>query len=388
MGCARMRRGKQKNKFIGRYLSLPGFLLGMVFVLSGILSFGTRISLTEAIRSDKEQRVSGRETGAPLARGEQGAGKVYAYKSYPLDEIQRYDIRLTINEDGSARIRYDLKWKVLNDSSEGPLTWVKIGIGNQHAKDFEGKSDTVKSVKYMRDQGGDYARVDLDGKYYAGDIVDFSFELTQYNIFQEDSENRKVVYTFTPGWFDDTPVDEMNIYWGTDKVRQTDGFLRSDDGQEAQTLMIDGRQYYHAGRTGLDQGEKMTVSVSYDPDAYGFVDGSSIRPNGNLYLYLALVMLGGPVLVFVLLRFLGRGKTLADTYDANAGSGRAYFHGRGSGGGGSCACACACAGGGRAGCSRKDFYGTRVSTLKVREALREVVRTERDSSSVHSADHR
>ena len=29
---------------------------------------------------------------------------------------------------------------------------------------------------------------------------------------------------------------------------------------------------------------------------------------------------------------------------------------RGGGGGFSCACACACAGGGRAGCSMKDFY--------------------------------
>ncbi len=383
-----MRREKRKNKFIGRYLFLPGFLLGMVFVLSGILSFGTGISLTEAIRSDKEQRASGRETGVSLARGEQGAGKVYAYKSYPLDEIQRYDIRLTINEDGSARIRYDLKWKVLDDSSEGPLTWVKIGIGNQHAKDFEGKSDTVKSVKYMRDQGGDYARVDLDGKYYAGDIVDFSFELTQYNIFQKDPDNQKVVYTFTPGWFDDTPIDEMNIYWGIDKVRQTDGFLRSDDRQEAKTVTLDGRQYYHAGRTDLDQGERMTVSVSYDLDAYGFVDGSRIRPNGKFYIYLALIMLGGPVFIFVLLRFLGRGQALEDTYSTNAGAARGYFHGRGSGGGGSCACACACAGGGRAGCSRKDFYGTKVSTLKLRAALREVARAESDSSGVHSADHR
>ena len=38
-----------------------------------------------------------------------------------------------------------------------------------------------------------------------------------------------------------------------------------------------------------------------------------------------------------------------------------------AGGGSSCACACACAGGGRAGCAKKDFYGT---NLKIGERCR------------------
>ena len=40
----------------------------------------------------------------------------------------------------------------------------------------------------------------------------------------------------------------------------------------------------------------------------------------------------------------------------------------GGGGGSSCACACACAGGGRAGCAKKDFYGT---NLKIGEYIDE-----------------
>ena len=41
-------------------------------------------------------------------------------------------------------------------------------------------------------------------------------------------------------------------------------------------------------------------------------------------------------------------------------------HGRGYHGGGcACACACACAGGGRAGCSTKDFYGTILTTEQI-----------------------
>jgi len=35
----------------------------------------------------------------------------------------------------------------------------------------------------------------------------------------------------------------------------------------------------------------------------------------------------------------------------------------------SCACACACAGSGRAGCSKKDFYGTKVNQNKLKKAL-------------------
>ena len=32
-------------------------------------------------------------------------------------------------------------------------------------------------------------------------------------------------------------------------------------------------------------------------------------------------------------------------------------------------CACACAGSGRAGCSKKDFYGTNLTTEKIKKAL-------------------
>ena len=47
------------------------------------------------------------------------------------------------------------------------------------------------------------------------------------------------------------------------------------------------------------------------------------------------------------------------------------MHSTGSGGHSSCACACACAcaGGGRAGCSRKDFYNTNIQTIRIRKVL-------------------
>lgn len=43
--------------------------------------------------------------------------------------------------------------------------------------------------------------------------------------------------------------------------------------------------------------------------------------------------------------------------------------GGGDSGGSSCACACACAGGGRAGCSLKDFYSTKLTVEKINKIL-------------------
>lgn len=51
--------------------------------------------------------------------------------------------------------------------------------------------------------------------------------------------------------------------------------------------------------------------------------------------------------------------------DACVGSSIGGFSG-GSGGGG-----CACAGSGRAGCSRKDFYKTNITTKKIQKAIEE-----------------
>lgn len=39
-------------------------------------------------------------------------------------------------------------------------------------------------------------------------------------------------------------------------------------------------------------------------------------------------------------------------------------------GGGGCACACACACAGGAGCSQKDFYGTKLEAEKIKEILK------------------
>ena len=59
---------------------------------------------------------------------------VFPIKSFavenPLDEIQEYTIQVDMRNDGTMDIKYHLDGKVWDDTSDGPLSWVKIGIPN------------------------------------------------------------------------------------------------------------------------------------------------------------------------------------------------------------------------------------------------------------------
>ena len=56
-----------------------------------------------------------------------------------LDEILNYTVTAEVNEDATVTLTYHVEWKVLDSSSEGPLSWVTIGIPNSpfrlHQKD-------------------------------------------------------------------------------------------------------------------------------------------------------------------------------------------------------------------------------------------------------------
>ena len=55
----------------------------------------------------------------------------------PLDEILDYTIQVDMRNDGTMDIAYHIEWKVLDDKSEGPLSWVKIGIPNKNVDEIE-----------------------------------------------------------------------------------------------------------------------------------------------------------------------------------------------------------------------------------------------------------
>ena len=65
-----------------------------------------------------------------------------------LDEIVNYSIVVDVNDDATLTMMYHVEWKVLDSTSDGPLTWVRIGIPNQHYLSMEAASDTIKSIRY------------------------------------------------------------------------------------------------------------------------------------------------------------------------------------------------------------------------------------------------
>ena len=363
----------------------------------------------------------------------------------PLDEIVYYEIDAYVNEDATVTLNYYLQWKVLDSDSEGPLSWVKVGIPNSHYGDITALSDNIKSIGYDS-SGGSNVRIDFDREYFEGEIIPFQFSVVQDYMYQVNKlEEGYTVYTYTPGWFDGITVDEMTVRWWADKATSWDPSCITDQGYLT--------WYYE---NGLGPGEKITLNITYPNDAYSFdlsksAENADSSPWDFLYIMIGLAALFSP---FLLIGFVikavfdalyrssagfgsGTEKKITRTkivyFDSCPGCGAVRPEGKekceycgrsliksqevveekdikkedrasgkydkaglfkytdspntymrvnvvnvprprrtyssfGSSGGGSshhsscahsscaCACACACAGGGRAGCSAKNFY--------------------------------
>ncbi|MCR5808191.1 MAG: zinc ribbon domain-containing protein [Clostridiales bacterium] len=182
----------------------------------------------------------------------------------PLDEILEYRITVDVNEDGTLTLTYHFDWKVLDSSSEGPLEWVKVGIPNSNYLSMRGLSDTVDSVTYYS-KSGTYARVDLDRKYYEGEVVSFDFEVVQDYMYQMNYFTEgETYYEFTPGWFD-CSVDKLIIKWDSRLVKSvTPACLLKEDG-------------YYTWETALAANDTYTVGVTYENDAYAFDSSKTIE---------------------------------------------------------------------------------------------------------------
>ena len=107
----------------------------------------------------------------------------------PLDEIQDYTIKVHMRPDGTMDIRYHIEWKVLDDTSEGPLTWVKIGNPNKHVDEITALSDNIKEIGYMSSNGS-YIRIDFDREYHAGEVIVFEYTIHQSYMYIIEKDNQ------------------------------------------------------------------------------------------------------------------------------------------------------------------------------------------------------
>ena len=268
-----------------------------------------------------------------------------------LDEIQNYGVSVQLREDGTADLTYHVDWLVLDDKAEGPLEWVKIGIPNKHADSFAAISQNIKKISYLSD-GGSYAKITLDRKYYAGETVSFDFSLHQAYLYVLEGDT--VRFSITPGWFDKIEVKNAVVRWNAEGV-QSSNAEKEEEG-------------YLFWKTALRKGERLRTEVIYPRSYFMQLDETQQSTHvkdddgdGLAIVFGCLVLL---VIGVVVIRAIGN-----DNYRGGSGFGGGhpvFIHTHTRSGGCvrsscacascACACACACAGGGRAGCSKKDFY--------------------------------
>ena len=286
---------------------------------------------------------------------------VNAYTT-PLDEIQDYTITVNMRPDGTMDIKYHVEWKVLNDSKEGPLEWVKIGNPNKHVDGITALSDNIKDIKYISD-GGAYIRIDFDRSYYEGETVIFEYTIHQSYMYIIEKDSHICRYSFTPGWFEEIEVKNITIRWSDDNVIESTA-QSNEDG-------------YLIWNSSLGVGERLNASVKYNLDTFTtnenkqYTEESGDSEAGKTALIIILVILGIFVIIFIIAIFTGD-----DDYGSHGGfGGRSTVFvshsscARSSCACASCACACACAGGGRAGCSKKDFYRTNLKIEVIQNEL-------------------
>ena len=198
----------------------------------------------------------------PLARAHASSGD--------LDEILDYTITVDVNEDATLDMLYHIDWKVLDSTSDGPLSWVRIGIPNMHYVSIEPLSDTIAEIRYSSN-GGNYVRIDLDRSYYADEVVSFDFKLVQDYMYQVNRDrDGETVYEFTPGWFNDLEVDHLRIRWNDEKVVSFMPSALQDGG-------------YYVWDTSLDNGEHYSVTLAYKNDAYAFDIDKTIENEETYY---------------------------------------------------------------------------------------------------------
>lgn len=278
----------------------------------------------------------------------------------PLDEILNYTITVDVRKDGTLDIKYHIQWKVLDSTTEGPLEWVKIGIPNKHVDEIQALSGNIRNIKYYSDDGN-FVRIDFKNSYKANAVLDIDFSIHQSYMYTIDSGASTINYNFTPGWFDEIRVDSIKILWNSENVKSSD--CEATEGN------------YLVWSSSLKAGERKTVNVSYnrstlsvDENMQFYEDNTNIR---KIITDLVIIFLIIGLLIFSVVRMS------KSRYKGGFGRRNYFFGPRGGFGGGrcacvrscACACACACAGGGRAGCSAKNFYGASVDTEKLKNAV-------------------
>lgn len=179
-----------------------------------------------------------------------------------LDEIESYiitvDPRMT---DGTLDITYEIKWKVLDSTTEGPLSWVQIGTPNQN---FDTATAITSNIKSISKYKGSYVKIEFYRSYYASETVHFKYSIHQSYMYELDGN--KVTYDFTPAWFTDAEIVQMQIRWNASDVTESDN------------SSVDGN-YLVWSKSNMAKGAKLSISVEYDESSFTALDANKQSSN-------------------------------------------------------------------------------------------------------------
>ncbi len=212
-----------------------------------------------------------------------------------LDEILLYDITVDVNEDATLTMKYHIDWKVLDSDSDGPLSWVTVGIPNSHYISYKALTDTIKDISYSSSKGSSL-KITFDKNYYKDEVVSFEFELIQDYMYDMNLLTEgETVFDFTPGWFDELNVDKLVLRWRDDKALSWSPSCKTVD-------------HYLTWETSLGHGDTYSVSITYPNDAFLFdVSKSASKEKEDsdafanaVIAIIAIVFLFAPVLIVIL----------------------------------------------------------------------------------------
>lgn len=192
-----------------------------------------------------------------------GNAKCYAQD---LDRITDYIVTVDPRmNDGSLDITYEISWKVLDSTTEGPLEWVEIGTPNSY---FDNPRAMTNNIKRIEKYNGSYVKIVFDKKYYAGEEVKFKYKIHQSYMYK--LSWGKCKYSFTPAWFTNAKVDKLTIKWNKDQVKSSNSKSKEDN-------------YLVWNKYNMNKGEKLSIDIKYDKSAFSELDINKqyVKNNSN-----------------------------------------------------------------------------------------------------------
>lgn len=310
--------------------------------------------------------------------------------SSDLDYINLYEVVVDPRTDGTLDIAIHINWKVLDDEEKGTLEWVKIGIPNKYIDELEATTSNIAKIKYYSNNGS-FVKIDFDKEYHKDEVVDFAFKFHLSRMYKLNDDS--CYYDYNPGWFDEIKIKKAIVRWKQDNVNYINDYNYISDG------------YYVFEQNNLEHSECIKVKVNYPKSSFVNLDekmqySSSWITTKDIIIIACVVLFIIMIIVIVIVATSKNKHTYMHNrgfcgtnihyfygvpyYTYNTGVDKKgkvivnpdsvmYSTGTGSHSSCACACACACAGGGRAGCSRKDFYNTNIQTNKVSKVLKEEI---------------